>query len=338
MFTILKNNESAIKQVLKAAKVNGSIAAYASALITASNKLVTIICGDGSIELAATMNDCNIESEGAACVDAQKFGQAVAACKYECQVFFKDGFIEVRNGKSKFKLMTTNPDAYPSYPDTGNQEQLSVDADSLIAAIKSASLIAPESDVRYFLNGVKIGDHVCASDGHRLIVIDSEKTPSAIVPSSSIKVMPDKADGIFISQNFITVKDGNITFKSKLIDGKFPDVMRAVQSPVKFAKIDAESLRDAVRNASVTANKNNNGVRLVIENNDGKITSTSQNQEQSVIGFDVESSDQIEIAFNAKYALDAMSYYAGSVEVGFTDNQMIVKTDGMINVVMGMRL
>ncbi len=338
MFTILKNHEQTLKQVLKAAKPNAPIGAYANAYIETTSRTVTIICGDGSIEMIATLSDCNVQSAGVACVDAQKLGQAIAACKFECQVFFKDGFVEVKNGKSKFKLQSTDPNAYPSYPDVGNQDVLEVDANQLIAGIKSASLIAPDSDVRYFLNGVKIGDYIAATDGHRMVIIESEKTPDVIVPIGAIKLMPDHADQMFVSKSFLTIRTGDLTFKTKLIDGKFPDCKRVIKDSISFADINAESLRDAARTASITANKTTNGIRLFIDGGNATVTATSQNQEQSVIEFDGESSDQIELAFNAKYVADTMSYYSGTVKAGFSDNQMVIKTEGMINVLMAMKL
>ena len=338
MFTINKSHETTLKQVLKAAKSSGYIQAYDNAYISASKGSVTIIAGDGAIELSAELKDCDIKSDGAACVDASKLSQAIAACKFDCSVIFKDGFIEVKNSKSKFKLVSVNPETYPAYPDTGSQKKLNVNANQLLASVKSAIVIAPEQDARHYLNGVKIGNSICATDGHRLVLIDSEETPNAIIPAKSVKAIPDLDGEIYLSDNFLTLKSDVITFKTKLIDGKYPEVERVIQKPVRFAKVDTDSLRDAVRSATITANKTTNGVRMVIDSDGGKITATGNNQEQSVIGFDADSSESIEIAFNAKYILDAMSYYTGTVEFGFTDGQLIIKTDGMTNVIMGMKL
>lgn len=338
MFTITKAHETTLKQVLKAAKSSGYIQAYDNAYISALNGTVTVVAGDGAIELSATLKDCDIKSDGAVCVDAQKLSQSLAACKFDCSIIFKDGFIEVKNSKSKFKLMSVNPETYPAYPDIGTQKKLNLDADQLIASIKSAAIIAPEQDSRHFLNGVKIGDYICASDGHRLVIIDSEKTPDAIIPIKSVKTIPDLRGDIYLSDNFMTIKSDVITYKTKLIDGKFPDAARVVQKPEKFAKIDTDGLRDAVRSAVITANKATNAIRIAIDNEGGKVTATGNNQEQSVIAFDADTSDHIEIAFNAKYVLDAMSFYTGTVECGFASGQMVIKTDGMTNVIMGMRL
>jgi DNA polymerase-3 subunit beta len=338
MFTISKNHESVLKQVLKAAKSDGYIQAFNNAHITAKNGIVTIICGDGAIELTAELKDCNVTSDGVVCVDSVKFAQSLAACKYECQVLFKDGFVEVKNSKSKFKLMSVNPESYPSYPEIGKQSKLEINGSQLIDSIKSAAIIAPDNDVRHFLNGVKIGSSVCATDGHRLIRLDSEQCQDAIIPIKAIKSLPDIIGDIYLSDNFISIKSDVITFKSKLIDGRFPDVDRAIQKPEKMAIIDSGELKDAVRSAIITANKTTNAIRIEINPDGGKVTASGQNNEQSFISFDADTSDHIEMAFNAKYILDAMSYYTGKIEICFSAGQMIIKTDGMTNVVMGMRL
>ena len=338
MFTIKKSHESVIKQVLKSAKAYRHIKAYDNAYVSANGDTVTIIAGDGVVELSADLHDCEVKTDGVVCVDAQKLIQSITACKFDCSVIFKDGFIEVKNAKSKFKLVSVNPETYPAYPDIGTQSKLNINSDQLIASVRSAGVIAPESDARHLLNGVKIGNSVCASDGHRLVVIDSEETPDAIIPIKSVKTMPDISGDIYLSANFLTIKSDVITYKTKLIDGKFPDVARAIQKPTKTASVDTDGLRDAVRNAVITANKATNGIKVIIDQDGGRVTATGYNQEQSVIAFDAQTSDHIEIAFNAKYVLDAMSYYTGTVDFGFTDGQLVIKTDGMVNVIMGMRL
>ena len=82
---------------MKAASGKAGIAAYANAYIEATEHKVTVICGDGSIELSANLTDCDTQQDGIICVDAQKLLQAFTACKFDCTVFIKDGFAEVKS-------------------------------------------------------------------------------------------------------------------------------------------------------------------------------------------------------------------------------------------------
>lgn len=338
MFSIKPQHADVLKQVMKAANGKAGIAAYANAYIEATEHKVTVICGDGSIELSANLIDCDTQQDGIICVDAQKLLQAFTACKFDCTVFIKDGFAEVKSGKAKFKLQSVDHNAYPSYPDTGEQKPVECDAKTLIQQIKSAAFIAPENDVRFFLNGVKIGSFVGASDGFRMVMIATEQTPDAIVPVRAAKSLPDAANAIYVSQNFMTVVTDTLTFKTKLIDGRFPDISRVIGKPEKQAIINVESFNDALRAAQVTTNKTTNGVIIEIGTDGGKVIAKSGGPESSVIEFEAKSDDAIEMGFNSKYLIDAMSYHSGDLAVGFSQNQMIINTDGFANVVMMMRV
>lgn len=338
MFSINPQHTDVLKQIMRTASGKGSVAAYANAFITVKSSGVNIICGDGAIELSTTLQDCDQQQDGALCVDAQKLLQAITACKFDCTVFIKDGFAEVKNAKSKFKLQSINPDAYPSYPDTGDLKPVDCDAATLVQQIKSAAFIAPEQDVRHFLNGVRIGDFVAATDGFRMVKIDCAQTPEVIIPIKSAKLLPDDAAQVYVSSNFMSVVTDSITFKTKLIDGRFPDVARAIGKPDKKASINVASFVDALRASQVTANKTTNGVLVQIDGNKGTVTANSGGNELSVIEFEASAESKIDMGFNCKYLLDAMNYHNGDLEVGFSDRQMIIEQTGFVNVVMMLRV
>jgi DNA polymerase-3 subunit beta len=337
MFTINKSHEQRIKQVLKSASAKGNIQAYGCAYIEAKDGNLKIISGDGTIELSTVIADAQITSEGTVCVDATKLSQAISACKFECKVLFKDGFIDVKGAKSKFKLMTVSAESYPSYLEPEAETKLDVNTEELISKLKKAAIIAPTDDVRYYLNGINIKKHIAATDGHRLVILPCDLDVDVIIPTGSVKSIPDGLNGdVYISSNMITINGADVTFKTKVIDGKFPDINRVMQNPTKHIGVDIESLREAVKAATITQNKTTNTIKIVF-GDQCTVGATGGNNEQSIVGFDADIADPFEFAVNSKYLLDALQYYSGSIQVGFTDNQIVIDAGGVKNIVMRVR-
>lgn len=330
--------EPNFKAVLKAASGRGSNQVYDYALIMVTDNAATVTCGDSSIELTSELVGCETKETGSFCVDAAKLMSALSACKFDCFIRYNGKMIEVRNKSSKFTLTTAGAEQYPIYPKAEADEVLQVNAIEFVEKIKLASLIAPEGMVQYQLNGVSVGERIAASDGFRGVLFESEKTPNAIIPTKSVKALPDGAKEIRLSANFMTVKTDLLTFKTKLIDARYPDLNRAFLPAEKTAMINPKSLSDALKASMVTINKVKMAVQIQINESGGKVISTDQNQETATIEFEAESNDSIEVAFNAKYLIDAMQYHSEKVEVGFNDKQMVIKCGDFAQTLMQIKL
>lgn len=100
-------------------------------------------------------------------------------------------------------------------------------------------------DVRFYLNGVFIGDGVIAATcGHQLLMIndDNVKGMNHIIPSDVIKSLVRKVGTKFKGNVSIEVKDDGFGLMScdgnyeyfRFIDGKFPDIKRVdIKEPEK---------------------------------------------------------------------------------------------------------
>lgn len=336
MIKITKENEKTIKQVAKAAANRSGIHAYENILIEVDDA-VTITAGDSVTELSAKL-DCETKSKGSLSVNAQKLVAALSACGFECELSFTADDVKIKGKKRKFTLAGLPADHYPKMPEDSNAEKIDVDSMSLIESVRQAASIAPVNDVRHILNGVYVGDGVAASDGHRAVIIDGVNSNGFIVSKSAINAIPDIENGdVLIGQNQLAIV-GGVTLRSKLIDGKFPDIKRIIQPATSTMRVDVSEFSDAIKAALVTADKDSNAVRIYIGEN-STIESAGAKKDSAKIEFDCEKSDHYEGGFNAKYLLDALSFYSGVIDVGFTDgHQMVINDNGIQNVVMGIRL
>ena len=107
---------------------------------------------------------------------------------------------------------------------------------SLFTELKACLLVAPKSDIRYYLNGVLVTSNgLTATDGSMLIRIETEldlATDKSFIIcrhdlAKKIKLFTKKDD------LKLAVKDHELflnEYKLELLDGRFPDVGRAINS------------------------------------------------------------------------------------------------------------
>lgn len=239
------------------------------------------------------------------------------------------------------------------------------------------------ADMRAYLNGVffeftedKL--NIVATDGHRLGFIstdqingENQNDKTFILPRKAvlelIKLIPANVDEtqlveLTIEQNSVKFKLAlqksedeivNIDFTTKLIDGRFPDYKRVIpQNLEKSVLIDRLSLVKSLQRASILADKRFNGCKFNFYNNILEVVAKNSEQEEAneQIDIDLEIGENegnnglIDIGFNIKYLLDALTNIdASEVEFKFTGQNapgmfFIPSDESFKYVVMPMRL
>ena len=114
----------------------------------------------------------------------------------------------------------------------------------------------------------------------------------------------------------------DISFTSKLIDGKFPDYQQVIpKDPARIVTCERQPLYEALHRAAVLSNEKYRGMRLTLSAN--QLKATVHNPEQEEAEEEVEVSydgDEFEIGFNVSYFLDALSALkSDQVTIGMID-------------------
>lgn len=331
MFTIEKNQIESIKQVCKTAASRHACQSFECVLIEADGDSVTLTGGDGIVEIQRTI-PANVKTGFKVAVNATKFMQAVNACG-DATVVLKDQLI-VKAGRRQFKLHTVDADAYPAYPQAIDDHKLDIDPQNLIESIKAVSFAAAKNDVRHMLNGVYIGKDAAATDGHRMAVVPLELDKSAIVSIEAVNKIPlDFGGSVFLSDNVLSIVSDDKSFKCKLIDGKYVSYDKAI--PSKFnhtVEVNRADFIDAIKAAQINAPESGNVLFHFCQ--DSTIKSRSGRSEDAQVGFDCTTDSDFEMAFNSSYLLSALSVlHSESVVIKFADSQLVIESDGMINVI-----
>ena len=114
---------------------------------------------------------------------------------------------------------------------------------------------------------------------------------------------------IKVSKNHIQARSGNLSFTSKLIDGKFPDYQRVIPEFSETVVIASrEELKNSLSRASILSNEKYRGVRVVFNKNTLRILAHNPDKEEAEEEVSVEySGEEMEIGFNVSYLIDALS-------------------------------
>jgi DNA polymerase-3 subunit beta len=234
--------------------------------------------------------------------------------------------ITVQAGRSRFTLATLPANDFPSVDEVEATERVAIGEATLKELIERTAFAMAQQDVRYYLNGLLFdlrGDalRTVATDGHRLALCETDLAkPSGskrqiIVPRKGVTELQrllesgDREIELEVGRSHVRVKRDDVTFTSKLIDGRFPDYEAVIPIGAdREVKVDREALRASLQRAAILSNEKYRGIRVEVSPGNLKISAHNPEQEeaQEEIEADTTVSD-LAIGFNVNYLLDALS-------------------------------
>ncbi|MCC7633335.1 DNA polymerase III subunit beta [Stenotrophomonas rhizophila] len=234
--------------------------------------------------------------------------------------------ITVQAGRSRFTLATLPANDFPSVDEVEATERVAIGEATLKELIERTAFAMAQQDVRYYLNGLLFdlrGDalRTVATDGHRLALCETELEKASgakrqiIVPRKGVTELQrllesgDREIELEVGRSHVRVKRDDVTFTSKLIDGRFPDYEAVIPIGAdREVKVDREALRASLQRAAILSNEKYRGIRVEVSPGNLKISAHNPEQEeaQEEIEADTTVSD-LAIGFNVNYLLDALS-------------------------------
>ncbi|MDX5517316.1 DNA polymerase III subunit beta [Stenotrophomonas sp. RG-453] len=234
--------------------------------------------------------------------------------------------ITVQAGRSRFTLATLPANDFPSVDEVEATERVAIGEATLKELIERTAFAMAQQDVRYYLNGLLFdlrGDalRTVATDGHRLALCETELEKASgakrqiIVPRKGVTELQrllesgDREIELEVGRSHVRVKRDDVTFTSKLIDGRFPDYEAVIPIGAdREVKVDRDALRASLQRAAILSNEKYRGIRVEVSPGNLKISAHNPEQEeaQEEIEADTTVSD-LAIGFNVNYLLDALS-------------------------------
>jgi DNA polymerase-3 subunit beta len=234
--------------------------------------------------------------------------------------------ITVQAGRSRFTLASLPANDFPSIDEVEATERVRVPEATLKELIERTAFAMAQQDVRYYLNGLLFdlredSLRCVATDGHRLALCEADYEGSAqtkrqiIVPRKGVTELQRLLEGgereleLEMGRGHIRVKRDDVTFTSKLIDGRFPDYEAVIPIGAdKEVRIDREVLRASLQRAAILSNEKYRGVRIEVSPGQLKISAHNPEQEEAQEEVEAETRvDDLAVGFNVNYLLDALT-------------------------------
>jgi len=213
----------------------------------AINEKIIVKATDGEIGLTIQNSNAIIEQEGNFTANGKKLLDIVRILKNE-EIILEtvENNINIKQGKSKFKLPTFNPQNYPTFPLIENKPTISLDSISLIKGLKKISPAIDSNNPKFELNGalldIKNSETRLVGTDTRRLSIDylknqNEHEFSLIIPKKAIleiqKLFIDKINIYYDDTNLI-IQNENYYFFTRLINGNYPDYGRIIPNESKI--------------------------------------------------------------------------------------------------------
>lgn len=296
-------------------------------LISVKENTLSLTGTDLEVEIINTCPITNIEN-GDTTLPARKLLDICKALPEgsNLDITISDERAILKSGRSRFTLSTLSAAEFPSIDALISPFEFDISQNVFKKLIDQTQFCMAQQDVRYYLNGLmlELSENQIisvATDGHRLafcksnIDLTPNETRQVIVPRKAVneisRLLEDSDDTVKVSlsENHIRIEFSEVTFTSKLIDGKFPDYLQVIpQNANNEVRSSRNNLYQAFNRTSVLSNEKYRGMRLQLSQNQLQATVHNPEQDEAEEVIEVNySGDEFEIGFNVAYLLDALS-------------------------------
>lgn len=316
-----------LAQVVNVVERRHTLPVLANLLVRVHDNQLLLTGTDLEVEMVAR-SSVEDAQDGETTIPARKFFEIVRALPDGSRVTVSQtgDKVSVQAGRSRFSLATLPSNDFPSLDDVDASENIIVSEGALKELLERTAFAMAQQDVRYYLNGLLFDLRetmlrCVATDGHRLALCETELEEGhggkrqIIVPRKGVQELQRLLEGsdrqleLELGKGHIRVKRDDVTFTSKLIDGKFPDYEAVIPIGAdREVKVDREVLRAALQRASILSNEKYRGVRVELAPNLLKISAHNPEQEEAQEEVEAETTvDNLAIGFNVTYLLEALS-------------------------------
>lgn len=316
-----------LQQVCGVLSSRPNIPVLNNVLLNINDGFLTITGTDLEVELSTRTQLSSATENGSYTIPAKKF---LDICRSlpddaEISVSFEDDRALIKSARSKFNLTTLPAQEYPNLENWQSEVEFNLEQATLRRLIDATQFSMANQDARYFLNGMKFETEgnllrTVTTDGHRLAVCtipleQDLQNYSVILPRKGVLELArlletsDQPAMLQIGVNNLRVQLGNIVFTSKLIDGRFPDYRRVLPRDAgQILEADWDLLKQAFVRMAILSSERFRSVRLILEQNQLKITASNPEQEEGEEILDVSyNGSPLEVGFNVSYILDVLN-------------------------------
>ncbi|SHH78164.1 DNA polymerase III, beta subunit [Caloranaerobacter azorensis DSM 13643] len=293
-------------------------------LLEAENDVLKLTGTDLEIGIESKIN-CEVIEEGSIVIASRLFGDIIRKLPdLEVEIVTdEDNNVHITCGNSKFNIIGQPSVEYPQLPVVNDDISLNIPKDLLKSMIKQTIFAAAQDEIKPILTGALLEVNnkkatLVALDGYRLAVkeisVNSDNNIKVVIPSKTLnevsRILDDDDSDVIImfTSSHVLFDFGETVIISRLLEGEFINYRDIIRNEYKSrVKVNTKSIQESIERASLLAREGkNNLVKFTIS--DEKMTISSNSEIGNVyeeLPIDLEGND-IKIAFNSKYMLDAL--------------------------------
>lgn len=322
----VENLAKGVNLVSKISTARGSLPILSNILIKAENGNIILSATDLELGIK-TLVPGKVEDDGSITTPARLLNEFVNSCNDE-QISIELEGESVKLSSKRYIAHLNGLDAseFPLIPELKGDPFVSIPSESLRSALAQVAFAASRDETRPILTGVNFifknnELRLASTDSYRLVEkvlnLDKSISPelSVIIPVSTILevlrvVTPEDTEiNIYITDNQVMFVINKTTIISRVIEGKFPEYEQII--PQKFSNlttIDKNELINALKLTNLFARESANNVRLKIKEKFIELVAIAPQVGDNVAKLNADTSgEEMEIAFNTKYLLDALN-------------------------------
>ena len=254
-------------------------------------------------------------------------------------------WVQIRSGRSNTKMVGMARANYPQVPEFPAVAATSIPTLALKTLIIRTIFAISNEESRYTLNGALLvlkaeSLAMVATDGHRLSYVEKPNETLEGISGEKRVLIPRKA--LQELYQLLTTSDaekvdfaddehtlffrvGYRTLSTRKLSGQFPNFEAVMpRDNTKFAVVRSTELSAAIQRVAQFADERSGAIRLRLEGNELKISSSSTESGESEDTIDTPySGDAIVVGFNSGYILDFLKALSneGEVRLEFKDSQ-----------------
>ena len=296
-------------------------------LIRCEADSIRLLSTDLEVELDVSLEGASIDQPGETTIPAKKAADIIRELP-DGQVSFElneeSSKLTVKSSSGRYNLSTIPGSDFPDFDVVKSDTTHTISSMKLFDLFQKTSFAMANQDWRHYLNGClfeKAGNslNMVATDAHRLAIyksnLESVGDFTGIIPRKTVvelmKILPKQNDDIefYINTNNIVFMSKKFTFKSKLIDGNYPNFNQVIpQGEGSKITFNRKNMLDSLTRVSVLTSEKFKGVKLKAESGVLDISAHNPDQESAEEKLDVTSAEAgFDIAFNVNYLKELLS-------------------------------
>lgn len=236
-----------------------------------------------------------------------------------------DSHVEISFSTGKTKIKTLPGEDFPQVPKPQDFVYRTIKSEILTNIISKTAYCVSNDEMRKNLTGVYFDltqpgrIKAISTDGHRMSLVQEEIensiTESFILPKKATNeirkfIKESESVKIGVGKAFFICDNGQTSILSRLIDIKFPDYTQVVPNNTNNSfKVDREAFLKTLQRVGVVLSEKTKGAKITISNSKIEIRSLSETGESAETIDKSENSQNIEVGFNVKYLIDALSSF-----------------------------